>query len=353
METRELDKLEQEMLRCIRCGYCFEFCPTFREEGWEAASARGRVTMAYALSHGELEPDEKIAHRFFQCTTCKDCMNRCSAGVDLQAIVQATRADLVRAGFTVETQRAVVKNIREKGNIFGDEDVSYSLMDGQIPVFLGCNYLARANQIKRWFKVMEKAGIRVKTVEEICCGFPMKVAGFYDDFEAYRERFIKAFPFKEAITFCPSCGMFLREEYGIKTTNVITALAEKIEPTKKLEMKVTYHDPCDLGRGSGVYEDPRKLIRRLGVELIEMKYSGKDSRCCGGGGGILTADTSLSQRIAMHRITEAVETGAEMLVTCCATCENTLKQAAAALSKEGKPSIKVRDVSQLVFSALK
>ena len=154
METKELDKLEDQMLRCIRCGYCFEFCPTFKQEGWESASARGRMTMAYAMSHGELEPSEAIAHRFFQCTTCKDCMNRCSAGIQIKDVVEAARADLIRAGFTNEAQQTLLKNVLSKGNIFGDEEVAYPLKEGETPVFLGCNYLARTNQTKRWMKIV-------------------------------------------------------------------------------------------------------------------------------------------------------------------------------------------------------
>jgi len=120
-----------------------------------------------------------------------------------------------------------------------------------------------------------------------------------------------------------------------------------------LDMKVTFHDPCDFSRGLRIVDEPRQILEKLGVEVVEMKNSKENSRCCGGGGGILMTDQDLSNDIAKKRIYEALETGAETIVTSCPTCETTLKKAAQEVSeKEGK-TITVRNIEDIIWKGLK
>ncbi len=132
-------------------------------------------------------------------------------------------------------------------------------------------------------------------------------------------------------------------------------IAEKLPSAnvKKQSGKVTYHDPCDLSRGAKITKEPREIIKQLGLELVEMKFKDNTSRCCGGGGGILVSDNELSNRIAETRIKEAMKTGVDTLVTACATCEQVLMNAAAAVAeKEGNGKIKVMGLQQMVWKAL-
>jgi len=94
LKTEHLKKWQDEFHKCIRCAYCFEGCPVFKDLGWDSNGARGRVIMSYGLLSGELEPSQYIADKLFQCTFCKDCTERCSAGVHAPEIVAAAR-DLV------------------------------------------------------------------------------------------------------------------------------------------------------------------------------------------------------------------------------------------------------------------
>lgn len=353
MEPKHLKKWEQEINTCIRCAYCFEGCPVYKELGWDSDTARGRVLLAYGLLSGKLKPSKYIADKIFQCTFCKDCVERCSASVNVPDIVTAARADLVKAGFAKDAHKHVIDNVEHTGNIFGDTEELLPLQDGEYPLFIGCQYLSRPNKTKKYIKILEKLGIKPRVQKEICCGFPMKALGFEDEFQTHKNKLIELFPHKKAITFCPTCAMFLKEEYGLDVKHALQVILEKI-PQKNLEMKVTYHDSCDLSRGLELIDEPRKILEKLGIEILEMKNNRKQSQCCGGGGGILMSDGGLSDRMAKKRVQEAIETGADTLITSCPTCEQVLKKAAQAIGEEndGK-SIIVRNIEDIIWKALK
>jgi Fe-S oxidoreductase len=121
METNYLKQWENELNICIRCAYCFEGCPVFKELGWEIDGARGKLVVAYGLLTGELEPSEYIAEKLFQCTYCRDCVERCSADVSIPDIIGAARADLFDAGYSYDSHKDLLKQIEKSGNIFGKE----------------------------------------------------------------------------------------------------------------------------------------------------------------------------------------------------------------------------------------
>jgi Fe-S oxidoreductase len=146
--------------------------------------------------------------------------------------------------------------------------------------------------------------------------------------------------------------MFLKEEYGLRVKHAMQVILEKL-PKADLGMKVTWHDPCDLSRGLGIIEEPRAILEKLGCEVVEMKNSKKQSRCCGGGGGILMSDESLSDKIALVRIKEALETGVDTVVTSCPTCETVLKKATTEIGKNDGENIVVRNIEDIIWKGLK
>ncbi len=355
MGTKKLKDWSGELDYCIRCSYCFEDCPVFREGGWESSSAKGKILYAYALLHGELEPSELIARRVFDCTLCRLCLGKCSAKVNITEVIEACRADLVEKGFYLPEHKTMVDNVLETGNIFGDKEAELPIQKGDAALFVGCQYLARPNRTKGWIKLLEKFGIKPMVSEEVCCGFPLKALGHTEKLEEHKKKFKKLFPHNEAITLCPTCAAFLKEEYGVNAKHVVNVVVEKLDSAKPkaVQKKVTYHDPCDLGRSLGVYEQPRQVLKKLGAEVVEMKTSKDLSSCCGGGGGMLVSDLPVSDKIAERRIKEAVATGAELLVTACPTCEQVLSKASARLSEKGEKGIKVEEMFDLVWDAVK
>ena len=347
-----LEQWEDEMNICIRCGYCFESCPVLDQLDWDTDTARGKVILAYGLLNGDLEPNERIAEKLYQCTFCRDCVQRCSSSVAVPEILQAARAEMVTAGYASDVHEHVIDNVRRTGNIYGDTDVVAPVREGGTPVFLGCQYLSRPNKTKRYLQILEALGFEPMVQEEICCGFPMKALGFTEAFEEHKERFLERYPHEELIAFCPTCTMFLKEEYGLKAKHAMEVISERL-PEANLGLKVTWHDPCDLSRGMGIIEEPRSILRTLGCEITEMENSKTTSRCCGGGGGILMSDEDLSDRIALDRVREALDTGADMLVTSCPTCEQVLKKAAQTLKAENEGSIKVRNIEDILWKGVR
>jgi Fe-S oxidoreductase len=146
--------------------------------------------------------------------------------------------------------------------------------------------------------------------------------------------------------------MFLGEEYGFKVKHITQVISEKLDTIefRKGAGKITYHDPCDLGRRLEVFDEPRQIIEKLGYELVEMEHNRNESRCCGGGGGILVSDQKTSEDVAKKRIEEAEATGADMLVTACATCAQTLRKASQHMDHK---SVTVRDLNDILWKALK
>ncbi|UCC11162.1 MAG: FAD-binding protein [candidate division WOR-3 bacterium] len=351
-----LAKWEEQMMMCTMCGYCKNVCPTFVSQMWDPPSSRGRVIMSYGILEGELEADDSVVKALYQCTLCRDCHRRCPSKVKVPDIVRAARADLVEKGLAYEAHKAFIDNIKKTGNIFADTEVMAPLQDGEMPVFVGCQFLARPNKTKMYLKLFEKLGIKPKVVKEVCCGYPMEALGFVKDFEAHKEKFRELFPFDKAITLCPTCTVYLKEAYDIDAKHAMQVIAESLPKAalKKMEGKVTYHDPCDLSRGAKITSEPREVIKQLGLELVEMKFKDNTSRCCGGGGGVLVSDKPLSDQMAEKRITEAINTGVDTIVTACATCEQVLMNAAQAYAdKKGNGKVKVMGLQQMVWKALK
>ncbi len=352
METKNLKSWKDELNVCIRCAYCFEGCPVFKVTGWETDSARGKTILAYGILTGDLEPSQYIADKMFQCTYCRDCSERCSANVSVIDVLAAARADLVEAGFASDTHKGMVKNVKETGNIFGDKEITAPVQQGEIPVFIGCQYLARPNQTKMYIRILEKLGVKPLIKAEACCGYPLYALGFRDELEEHKKKFLETFPEEEIIALCPTCAAFLHEGYGKKAKHITQAILEHL-PEKNLGLKATYHDPCDLSRVMGITEEPREILKKLGIEIVEMPRNRKTSHCCGGGGGILMSDVNLSDDIAILRIKQAIETGAPLLITPCPTCEQVLKKAAATVREKGEGNITVKNLSDVVWKALR
>ncbi|MBN1551721.1 (Fe-S)-binding protein [bacterium] len=354
----DLETLKQEMLTCTMCGFCKQVCPVFLDVGWDTGSPRGRMTMAYGLITGEFEPDETFRERIFQCTQCTDCYRRCPSSAKCPDVVLAARRELVRRGFINPAQTKLVENVCNTGNIFADLDVEFPEQNGEIPLFIGCQHLSRPNNTKKTIKLLQALKIYPKIIREVCCGFPLAIMGFEKEHQEQKSRLESIFPMNgdPMITFCPSCLMHLKKEYGQPVQHVLQIINNKLDdaPLDMIGKTVTYHDPCDLSRGAGVIDEPREILRKIGCDLREMTHVKKESRCCGGGGGILTWDESLSDRMGMARIAEAVNTGAEMIVTSCPTCEQTLKKSARNYAeKNSTKPLPVRHILDLVIKAIK
>ena len=210
-------------------------------------------------------------------------------------------------------------------------------------------------------RVLESANVDFTLLgeEEWCCGFPLLGAGLREHMQDLIEHNIEAVKQKGARTVvfaCPSCFQMWREYYPhqFEIYHVTQYLNQLINSGNllltALDLRVTYHDPCDLGRGSREYEAPRQVIGSIpGVSLIEMEHSRHNCLCCGGGGNLEMIDSGLSADIAKAKIDEALHTGAEAVVTACQQCVRTM----ATYTRRNKIPLEVMDIVQLIQRSLK
>jgi glycolate oxidase len=371
--------VDDEILACINCGFCRAGCTVFNQTGLESENARGRVLQAYYMMKGVLEPSKEVAEKFYLCTTCLNCKASCPAGVMVSEIVEAGRRRLVEAGFLPEVHKTLMKNLKATGNPFGEPkekrtDIFPSTFKpSQGPVdallFLGC--VASYQDISiapSIIQILDRSGVNYTSLgeDENCCGYISYLAGTEDFKEAAqknKDAFSKVKP-KEIITTCAGCFKTFKEIYP-KHLSFNTPVVHAIEYIDRLvsegklrfkegkTMKWAYHDPCDLGRHLNIFEPPRELLKKIpGVNLVEFKNNRLQAKCCGGGGGLKAFNNELSGEIAYQRMLEALEVGAEGVVSACPACKSNLQLASARLRKEKKGRIKVMDITELVAEAL-
>jgi heterodisulfide reductase subunit D len=354
METKYLQEWENELNICIRCAYCYEGCPIFKQLGWEEDGARGKVILSYGLLSGEIEPSEYIAEKIFQCSFCRDCMERCSANVAVPDILAATRADLFEAGYLVNSGKQLLDKINHSGNIFNKELASPDF-NGEKQVLLGCRLLERTGDAKRYLDLLEAIGAKPTTFDETCCGMPFAVLGDRKGFASQHDKFKESIPDtnEEIICACTTCACYIKKYYPeLKMKYIVEEIVERLPQFRRkinpLNIRVTYHDPCNVSRVLNMVEEPRILLKEIGAELIEMSTYGKQSECCGGGGGLLVTDRTLADRLAEKRVKQAIETGADYLVTLCPTCELNLRTASERLNAK----LQVKNVLDLIWDAM-
>ena len=215
-------------------------------------------------------------------------------------------------------------------------------------------------------EILTRAGADFTTLgsEEWCCGFPYLGLGLPDEAAKVAEHnvaAIRALGAKTVVTTCPSCYHMWRHTYpellgGAPDVEVVRAtellarlLASGAVELAPLDEIITYHDPCDLGRNSGIYEAPRQLLRAIpGVELVEMADNRENALCCGGGGNLEAVNPELAATIASRRLAQALETGARILVTPCQQCKRTLANAA----RRERSRLKVLDLTEFLWRAI-
>lgn len=376
--------LRREALICARCGYCQPVCPTYAELGWESAGPRGRMAIAHNCAAGQpLTPEQ--ARRVFECTLCGRCREVCPTRIETGEVWQALRGQVAAAGLLTDWPLARMRsNLAARHNITGDEaenrllwqedleltDADLNLRRGAgVVYFVGCvagSYPQTQGIARSMAQLLTVAEVPFTTLggEEWCCGFPLLSMGLKTEAVELAEHNLRAvlgLGAHTVVATCPSCYHMWRDVYPTMTgagdsLRVIHAteflaelLADAALQPNRLEERVTYHDPCDLGRNSGVYEAPRTVLRAIpGLELVEMADNHERALCCGGGGNLEAVDAGLVAAIAGRRLDQATATGARLIATPCQQCKRTLAGAA----RRARSRLKVQDVTELLWQAL-
>lgn len=371
--------------KCVRCRFCFTECPIYEvSDGWVTQGGSGITqSLYYGLKFDKI--DEDLRNILMRCTTCRSCeiiCERLMAGVKLVDAIHMGRQLLFELEIPpIREQQKALEFLQKFGNPYGMQpskriawakELNLKKLDGESDIdtlyYVGCtpSYDDRVQKVARSIaRILQQAGINFGIMEnEKCSGDPALQMGEHGLFEMLKEENVNKFGnagIKAIVTTSPhDFNCFLKEysenlkDIEIKHyTEYFSDLVEqgKITYKNEIRQKVTFQDPCYLGKHNKITEQPRKILSSIpGIELIEMQRNRENSLCCGGGGGRIWADFDEESHLAEVRVLEALETGAEVLVTACPFCLINFTDAIKVLDKEN--AIVAKDISEIMFEAV-
>ena len=380
---------------CYQCERCSSGCPT-------VPAMRYRPAQMMRMAQFGLEDSLASDASIWRCLGCDTCTAHCPHDLSVRRLVEVMRQHVMQERYLVsgvgaldgdealrrgiralgmlgerigahhnvsgednDARLAWTDNLEEKPEgLVGDAEAEYAYYVGCVSAMFPMSY-----GIPQSFAgVLGHAGVSFTTLggEEWCCGYPLLMAGQLKQAEElirHNVERMQALGIPRVVATCPSCYHMWHHAYpeivggplGFEVVHAVEVLSdlvtegrlELVEPRRT--GVVTYHDPCDLGRKGGIYEEPREVLRNVpGYTFVEMQQSGKHALCCGGGGDLETFDPDLVEEVAAQRIAQALEVGATVLVSACPQCVRTLSKAARA----NKVRVRVMDITQFVSMAL-
>jgi len=379
---------------CAECGRCQISCPAYLSGKVlnpkdliqklkehllkEAPSLLGGGPAQGKVIFGETVSEEAV----WDCTTCGACQQQCPTAVEHVNLIVDLRRQLVERGRVTSSVRNSLENMCLLGNPWRESQTARSDFARQLGLplaqrggetellyWVGCAsaYDERARNITRAVaSLLKKADIKyaVLGAEEKCCGDPARRLGDEGLFQMLARSNIETFKkydFKRILVHCPHCYNTFRNEYRqfgvylevIHHSEFIRELIHRGEiiPSLVQGHRLTFHDPCYLGRYNGLYAAPRQVLRAIpGLEVVEMRSNRERSFCCGAGGGHLWMQEGGGQRIENLRFEQAQEVSPQVIATACPYCVAMLDVAAS--TKGAGTRIKVMDIAELVMEAM-
>lgn len=358
---------------CYQCGMCTSTCP------WNTVRS---FLVRQIIHQAQLGLPDFEAEDMWLCATCKACVDRCPRGVEIIDVWRALRKVIVEmgAGKVPDSLRLVMKNISGVGNPQGEErekrtdwakDLGIkTFTKGTEILYFPCCYVAYDPQFQRVARatvdILKKVRVDfgILGAELSCCGESVRKAGNESLFQSLAQNNIGVFNeagVKKIIVTSPHCYHTFKNEYPelggnfevIHFSQYLAELARdgKLKLTKELNKKVAFHDSCYLARHNDICDEPRQVLESIpGLELVEMYNFGKDSLCCGGGGGRIWEETKRGERFSDIRIEQALEAGASILATACPYCMVNLEDSVLTMDKG--ESIQIKEIAELVLEAI-
>ena len=355
---------------CYQCGKCDTVCPWNRVRKFSMRKLIREAT--FGLS--EIEKEE-----IWRCTTCGKCPQRCPR--DVKQIDDMVALRRVATGYgvfpsSVKPYRTIASGLTAQGNPFNEdrntrtawtEGVSVKPFTEEMDLlYFPCCYTAYDPRLKKvaqaTAKLLTKAGISYGILgsKESCCGESIRKTGNEALFRKLAKENIKTFienGVQKILVSSPHCYHTFKNEYPefkvnfevIHISQYLPGLIAqgKLTPTKEYPKKLTYHDPCYLGRHNGIYDEPRAALAAIpGATLVELPEARVDSLCCGMGGGRVWAETEKHERFSNLRIEQALALGAEEVVTSCPYCITALEDSRLVLNHAD--DIQVKDITEIL-----
>jgi heterodisulfide reductase subunit D len=367
---------------CLGCGMCGAHCPNGIDAGQVMIALR-QIAAEQGYRREDCEAlREQLAARIEAHTATETVrLHRSAPQVDERLCTGVSRLN--------HLSRTVV----EAHNVSGDENEGRAIWSQNLPrvpeglvgrrgaetvYFVGCvgAFYPQSYRVPQSMtRILEAVGADYTTLggEEWCCGYPLLALGETEEarrLARHNVDRVREMGAARLVTTCPSCYHMWREIYpelvGLdleaQIVHATELLAEALQaeklPLGELSLRVTYHDPCDLGRKSGVYDAPRQVLGGDGVagipglSFVEMSSAGQISECCGGGGNLASFDPDVVNEIALRRVGRACEVGAQALISACQQCERTLMAAVRRHPEARRARLRVMDITELVCRAM-
>jgi Fe-S oxidoreductase len=418
----ELKDYVYDMRRCMRCASCkwidhtymadnrFVYrCPSYGKYYFSKV-AYGRLKLGLALAENRLDDTPGMTDMVFQCLMCGACDSGCKRNLDLEigSSLEALRHYMVERGTYPKAHDKVIQNIAKRHNKFGApvKERTGWVSNGrkrkaETVYFVGCNAsYVQTGIASSTEKILNALGGYMLLPAEWCCGHPLFAMGHYDAFEkqmAHNFEAMKKTGAKQLVTSCAECYKTWKVDYprmmNMSTTQLpfevlhITELVAsglkrgELKLPGKLDLKVAWHDPCNLGRMSepyihwegtrgqwgclipekgfaskefrrgteGVYEEPRDVLSHIaGLDFVELTRHHEFSWCCGGHGGVPEAYPEMTAYAVSERLEEVKRSGAEAVVSACPYCKETFEAGV----KDGGYQAQVFDITEIIAQAL-
>ena len=421
-----LEDCRADMEMCHRCSACkfiplervkgfdhVNACPSIARYNFHAYSGGGRIAMALALLEGRIEYTPSLVDIVYNCQMCGACDISCKYGMDMEVLepINEFRIRCVESGSTLPRLDAMIHSLKREGTMApgtraqrGDwaEGLEVkNLSEGgtaRVVYYAGCRTCYDRemwNVARSTVRLLQRAGLDVAVGGSIesCCGGRAYTMGYASELERqarWNAELFRKSNVETLVTGCSECYHAFKVLYPKIGVNLSPEVLHSVQyfdrlikegglkPSKNVEARVTYHDPCHLGRlgepyvrwegqrvpgqmyrfdppkpyrrgANGVYEPPRRVLGSIpGLTIVEMDRTREYAWCCGAGGGVKENNPEFAQWTALGRIEEAESTGAEVLATACPGCEKNFKDAA---SKAGS-SIHICDVVELLEKAV-
>ncbi|HEY3276942.1 MAG TPA: (Fe-S)-binding protein [Syntrophorhabdaceae bacterium] len=355
---------------CYQCGKCDTVCPWNRVRKFSMRKLIREAT--FGLS--EIEREE-----IWRCTTCGKCPQRCPR--DVKQIDDMISLRRMATGYgvfpaPVKSVKTISAGLAQQGNPFNEDRNTRAawaeglnvkpFAEGMDVLYFPCCYTAYDPRLKKvaqaTAKILTKAGVNFGILgsKESCCGESIRKTGNEQMFVKLAKENIKNFidsGVTKILVSSPHCYHTFKNEYpqfrvNFEVVHISEYVSEllnegKLQVLKEYGKKVTYHDPCYLGRHNGIYDAPRDALKKIpGLELNELPEARADSLCCGMGGGRVWMETEKHERFSNLRVEQAIELGATELVTSCPYCITALEDSRLVLNHAD--DIEVKDITEIL-----
>ena len=351
------EKRRKAITQCSRCGFCRAVCPIFDLTKRPITNARGKMILMKEVMEGKLPVTEGVAQALLRCTTCMNCTVNCPSGVDPQEVIKAARKDMVGMGYD-NLFKKMGEVVEKYGNIYGEEErYDWGHKKGSAPyvLFVGCVGTYREEEsVEETIRLLDLLKVDFAMINEVCCSGVMEDVGYKikEELAQHNVRELQKTSAKTLITTCPYCYRVFKEHPSYKDLGMevkhITQFLKDFDFGVKTNRKVTYHDPCDLGRHAGIYDEPRQIIRKIATNFVEPRRTRENAMCCGSGGGLRGSYPEDSIEISRNRLSQIIEeTGAEILLTECPSCLHNFRNA-----KLRKQKIEIYNITEFIAQLL-